>query len=66
MSKQATGLALRLLTVVARRTESINVADAILGVTTAAALTSLASGMSRSEFCSWLRRTADSLDMPQR
>jgi hypothetical protein len=66
MSNQATDLALRLLTVVARRKEGLDIVDAILGATTAAALTSLASGMSRSEFCAWLRRTADSLDLSQR
>lgn len=72
ISVAAAGLARTLLAAITRRVQLLDadgaipgaIPDVILGATVATALTALASGMSRAEFCAWLRRTADDLDVP--
>jgi hypothetical protein len=67
LSKEAAGLARELLATTEQRVRQQKLGttvDLILGATTASALTALACGdEDRAEFCAWLRRTADSLDV---
>jgi hypothetical protein len=65
MSKGSAKLAHDLLVSIAiRRLRKLGDHDAINGAMGAALLTALTSGISRAEFCAWLRDTADLIDGP--
>jgi hypothetical protein len=61
LSKGAAELARQIMLAGAGRLAELGAADVLIGVTTAAMLTALNTGLSRAEFAAWLRHTANKI-----